>query len=189
MTTRSKKIHLLMYTKGDHYLNCATKLKDKCLKNKLVDNVAICTHEQLQSTDFYINNKELIDSHNAGYWVWKPFLIKEYLKNLDGGDYLIYHDGGNEAYKYYKNSFNMDSLEPFLEKISKEYNGILPGIWQNENHKEYCKQDCFHYMECEGDNYRNSKQISASWSVWQKGAQNIDNFLNVQECNKKIILY
>ena len=145
--TKDNKIHLVMFAKGEEYINCANKLKTKCLNKNLVNYAKIYTYREFQLTEFYIKNKKLIDSHRAGYWIWKPFIIKQYLNNLNYGDYLIYHDGGSEFYKYYINSFNMETLVPFLQKLSEEYDGLLPGLFQSSKHKEYCKQDCFHYMK------------------------------------------
>ena len=171
------KINLLLFSKGEHYKVPMNKIKEKALKNKIVDRVFDWTYEDLKKTNFYTENKDLLESHKIGYWAWKPYLIKETLKKINEGDYLIYHDGGNAVYRYYKNSFNID-LHPFCNWITKNFDGVLPGVYQDEKHVDHCKQDCFHFMNCNEDKYKSINQVSASWSFWQKGSPKIHPLLD-----------
>ena len=45
--------------------------------------------------DFYEKNKFILDQpRGAGYWLWKPLIIKDALSNVDEGDYVFYVDSG-----------------------------------------------------------------------------------------------
>ncbi len=49
---------------------------------------------QLQKTNFWKqNNYVFLQSKGVGYWLWKPFIIKETLEKLNDGEILIYADG------------------------------------------------------------------------------------------------
>lgn len=62
--------------------------------------------------DFWRNHGAFIAAHprGLGYWLWKPFLIREALSNLPDGDFLIYADAGCE----------------FIEDSSGDIAGLLP---------------------------------------------------------------
>lgn len=48
-------------------------------------------------TDYYTKNRRIFSfPRGAGYWIWKPYIIKKYLKTLSECDYLIYTDSGTE---------------------------------------------------------------------------------------------
>ena len=52
----------------------------------------------LHRTAFYSENKAILDlARGAGYWLWKPFIISETLKEMEEGDCLIYSDSGIEV--------------------------------------------------------------------------------------------
>lgn len=47
--------------------------------------------------DYYLKNKSIFNlSRGAGYWVWKPYIIRKFLKTLTPSDYLVYTDSGTE---------------------------------------------------------------------------------------------
>ena len=48
------------------------------------------TRKQLETTQFYKDNKKILDSPTgAGWWIWKPYYILETLKSANTGDYII----------------------------------------------------------------------------------------------------
>ena len=58
--------------------------------------------------------KILTESKGAGYWLWKPYIIKQKLKEINKGDYLIYMDSGGKFIK---------DPTPLLTKIDEK--GLL----------------------------------------------------------------
>ena len=45
--------------------------------------------------DFYAKNKFILDQpRGAGYWLWKPLIIKDALSTVGDGDYVFYVDSG-----------------------------------------------------------------------------------------------
>ena len=44
---------------------------------------------------FYVMNKFVLDlPRGAGYWLWKPYIIKDALASVEDGDYVFYVDSG-----------------------------------------------------------------------------------------------
>ena len=45
--------------------------------------------------DFYTRNKFILDQkRGAGYWLWKPYIIKDAFSTVNDGDYVFYVDSG-----------------------------------------------------------------------------------------------
>ena len=76
-------------------------------------NTFIYTDKDLINyTDFWNKHKDFIQNNHRGdgYWIWKPFLIKETIKNIKDGDILIYTDAGCE--------WNINGFKRFQEYIN-----------------------------------------------------------------------
>lgn len=125
------------------------------------------TTEWLKTTDFYLNNKEILDQpRGAGYWVWKPYIILEAMKQLDFGDLLIYCDSGAEI---------VSDITPLIDLCTQQ-EGILLFNAINKN-KLYTKKDCFVFMGCDSYKYWNHPQFMAGYQVYIKNERSI-GFLN-----------
>ena len=54
------------------------------------------TRKNLVETEFYKENKDLLDqAKGAGWWLWKPYYILETLKSSETNDFIIYSDCGD----------------------------------------------------------------------------------------------
>ena len=160
----SMKIHLV------------TLSNNKCKKgqNKLINSAKLLNifdnyftwdfDTDYKTTDFYKNNLPISSQpKGVGYWIWKPFLILEAFKKIDENDIVIYHDSGRPCYDW---KFDYE-IKDFIDEIIKNHKGV--GITFGPfKHGIYCKKDCFDKMNCETDQFRNHKQLSATWSIWQK---------------------
>lgn len=130
------------------------------------------TREKLQQTAFYKSHQDILDhQRGAGYWLWKPYIILDQLQKIEDGDFVVYWDCGKPARP---NRFT-HSIEPLLCWCQKHHDGIIPGVlvpWHGPN-KKWTKRDCFVYMDCDTDVFRNHPQIQATFSIWQKNAQSV----------------
>ena len=69
-------------------------------------------------------NKKILDAPKGiGYWLWKPFIILETMKNISEGDVIVYSDSGIEI---------IENLDPLIT-ICKEQKPVL--LFANENLK------------------------------------------------------
>lgn len=119
----------------------------------------------LETTDFYKKNKELLDNEiGAGLWAWKPYVILDSMKKTKEGDFIIYSDRKDMfspgLFKYVENNLDND-----------EFCMLLMGGSIN---KEYTKRDTFILMDCDEEDFWNSKQLEAGFSVWKNCEQSID---------------
>jgi len=116
------------------------------------------SRENLESTDFYQNNKSILDeSTGAGWWIWKPYFILDVLKSSNEGDFIIYCDCGDMF---------SPGLKSYVESILTEDDQCLLLVGNNRNGK-YTKRDCFIKMNCDEEDYHNSNQLEVGFMVWR----------------------
>ena len=116
------------------------------------------SRENLESTDFYQNNKSILDeSTGAGWWIWKPYFILDVLKSSNEGDFIIYCDCGDMF---------SPGLKSYVESAITEDDQCLLLVGNNLNGK-YTKRDCFIKMNCDEEDYHNSNQLEVGFMVWR----------------------
>jgi len=111
---------------------------------------------------FATKNKHIFDQKRGyGYWLWKPYIIRETLRQVKDGDAVFYIDSGNLIVS------NPNVLIDICKKTEK---GILlfenrdgaPAntIWKNY---QWTKYDCFKKMNCLDDVYTQGNQVDGSY--------------------------
>lgn len=122
--------------------------------------------------DFYSDFRNILEQkRGAGYWLWKPYIIKKILSELAYGDFLFYSDAGAIFLK------NVDILIENLERQNQDIMGFeLPLI-----EEQWTKRELFTSMMCEHQMYFYSNQILASFFLIKKSIISekfFDEFLN-----------
>lgn len=132
-----------------------------------IDKVISYTDKDLKQTDFYNQNKKILDEERgAGYWFWKPYVILKAMEKISEGDILFYVDSGAEF---------ISSISP-LTKLCKEQGGILL-FNGNSMNKFWTKRDCFIKMDCDSKRYREGFQSCGGYQVYIKNKKSME-FLN-----------
>ena len=97
-------IYLLTFAHGEIYLNSQKNMietKDICG----VDHQIEWNLEKLQTTDFYKNNKNLLDTKiGCGLYIWKPYLILDLLDKITEDDIIFYTYSSRYETDGFKNS-------------------------------------------------------------------------------------
>lgn len=108
------------------------------------------------------NEHILSQRRGAGYWLWKPYIIKKTLESIEDGDIVFYSDSG---------AVFIDSVKPLINICLNNTEGILCFHMEPlETNKEVLqtKKDTFVLMDCNTKEYQNSWARLASFSVWKK---------------------
>lgn len=109
-----------------------TKSAEVCRLSALRNNCqhAIAFTPGVIDNNFRTNNAAVLKAERgAGYWLWKPYVINETIKQMHDGDILIWCDAGVEV----TNNVNF-IIERMREPIFFFTNGF--------NHADWCKADC-----------------------------------------------
>jgi hypothetical protein len=92
-------IVFLTFGSHDHYISAGKRLIEQAKKLNIFTKCILYTSEDLK------NDKEFWKQHSSfilnnprgyGYWLWKPYLIKKTIQNMNKGDILLYLDSGCE---------------------------------------------------------------------------------------------
>ena len=157
----------VLVTFGDNKFKGALQLlKESALKNG-IDEVKIYTKKELQKTNFWKKNSYILNkSRGAGYWIWKPYIILDTLKELNNNDIVMYSDAAVEI---------ISSLNP-LFNIANQEDYLIFRLAGHHKNKTWTKRDTFILMNCDEQKYWNANQTTASYHLWKKTDKNI-NFL------------
>ena len=124
-----------------------------------IDRVRSHDWEDLRSTTFYQENRDILDQPTGmGFWLWKPHIILEALESVAEGDMVVYLDSGVEL---------IASLEP-LFSLCREGNPVLLFGNGNLRNGAWTKRDCFILMDCDGEAYWNAPQCDAACCLFQR---------------------
>ena len=111
-------------------------------------------------------SKEFLEKHQqhflytrgAGYWVWKPYIILNHVKNMNTDDILMYTDSGCHF---------INKITPLFNILEQTTNKVLVfNLSQVE--KDWTKRDCFKKLNCDTIEYTDSKQIMSTFFVCKK---------------------
>jgi hypothetical protein len=124
------------------------------------DNVFSFNRNDIDQS-FIEKNKHILDlNRGAGYWMWKPYVIKKALELIEEDEILFYSDSGLDFIK------PIDELIPFLDKTSEGL--LLFGLEDCHINKRWTKRDCFVLMGADNNEYTNAPQILASYVMLRK---------------------
>ena len=115
-------------------------------------------------TDFAEKNKEILSlPRGAGYWIWKPWIIREALRSMRPGDVLVYSDAGRTNY-YRFNRFPSN----IIGRAKNSRNGFIlgPAIYQHGPLSRWTKRDCLKIIDMDRSDIISRPIIQATWSVW-----------------------
>lgn len=117
--------------------------------------------------NFKSKNKKILDEKKgAGYWLWKPYIIKKTLSEVDYDDIIFYTDSG---------CYFIKSMENLFEAVKTNKDGIilqeLDDRYQNKN---WTKRDCFFYMNLDREPFLSKTMIIGGFILLRKNNFVID---------------
>jgi hypothetical protein len=145
------------------------------------DEVIAYNRAWLESTNFYLDNWEILDMpRGGGYWLWKPYIIIEAMKELDYDDVVFYMDAGDDIGD---NTFVI--IKDHL--VNNDY--MIGGLSYRPINRKYTKKDCFVLMGADFEEYYNTPQNEAGAIAFKKTTFN-EHLLNewLFYCRNKYII-
>lgn len=109
----------------------------------------------------------LKEPRGAGYWVWKPWIIRQALDRIGDGDVLIYSDAGKLPIKV-----PMMRTERLARLALMQPEGFIAGMQLNAGRNDHwTKRDAFVLMDCDREEIRAPNQIQVGWSAWTRSPE------------------
>lgn len=160
-TSRIRHAHFLVYSNGVEPFS--TNAQDYCDSAMAVgfDSATHVTEAQLRQTPFWEENSFILEQpRGAGYWLWKPWIILQKLRECGPDDIVIYNDAG----RYERGAFHQFPCFPHAatELCAMTPNRFIHGFigaWQVQG--EYTKRDAFILMDADTSEMRRMAQVCA----------------------------
>jgi len=169
-----KNINLLTFSNKNFSLS-TKRLVRQAKRFGVFKKIYSCNQSDIDF-DFKCKYKQILNSkRGAGYWIWKPYFINKYLKNLENGDFLLYLDAGCNLNKKGYNRF----LE-YIKLLEESDQGIISFALKHPEYK-YTNKACFDYFNWPKQN-RNNGQLQAAILFMRKNdllCEQIDSWLDV----------
>lgn len=143
-------------TFGSHgvYVDAAARLIQQADNINVFTEIKLITSENLTSEpEFWNSHKEFVtaNARGFGYWIWKPFIIKKSMDELENGDILLYLDAGSEI-----NCKESGQMRMLFECVKTDK--IIGSLTRIENDGEWNKMDLIESLDMNTDYYLNSRQ-------------------------------
>lgn len=111
--------------------------------------------------EFKEKNKKILEQERgAGYWLWKPYIIKKSLEKINNDEILFYSDSGISFIK------PIDELIDIMDSSSEKL--LLFELEDFHPNKRWTKRDCFVLMNLDSEPFLNQPQLLASYMVMRK---------------------
>ena len=126
---------------AEKYVEAGQRLVKQAEAIGLFDQCRLFVAEDLQTDkEFWAQHGAFIEQNKRGYgyWIWKPYLIKKMMAQMNDGDKLIYLDAGCEI--------DIRKKESFLKHLSYVEEDYLIASQTCIEH-EFCKIDLILKLE------------------------------------------
>jgi hypothetical protein len=129
---------------------------------------------------FREKNKSIFQyKRGAGYWLWKPYIIKDSLDKMEEGDYLIYSDAGSAFIR---------PISYLIDAMKKEQTDVM---CFEIGAKERCwsKRDALLLLEADKEEYLDRGQICGTYLILRKTKDScilVDDYLKYAQ-DRRII--
>lgn len=149
------KVWLVSYAGGNdvHFSNQFTLMQSAL--NKCVNNMKAYNPASLDSAFIEKNRGILSLSRGNGYWLWKPYIILDTLKQIPEGDIVLYVDSGVKIIN------QLDSLLTNLRNFD------ILAFENTHTNRKYVKRDLLKIMNMDTPEVLDSKQLHASYLAFR----------------------
>ena len=166
-----KKIHFITY--GDNnFNNSKIRLCNEAIKSKWFDTVSDYGPDDL-SDEFKNKFKYILSQERgAGYWIWKCYIIKKKLNEINDNDILIYLDAGCTI-----NTKGINRFYEYIDILDESETGII-SFQMGSDEKLWTTKEIFDYFDIGLDHeIANSGQIMATVRIMKKN-KNLINMID-----------
>ncbi len=128
------KKYLINYAHITHY-NSQKGNSQSGLSNGGFDEVFSYNYSDIDD-EFKEKNKHILEQpRGAGFWLWKPYIIKKTLEKIEENDLLFYSDSGILVHSFnsvkdLKNNFSEELIKEFPDIIEVDNEFPLPALYR-----------------------------------------------------------
>ncbi len=149
---------------ADERFRTAQKYNSKAALRYGADKVIEYSKEKIDK-EFYDKNKGILDeSRGSGYWLWKPYIIRDALYKAEEGDYIVYTDAGAAF---------VDRIDKLISCMKRDNADIM--LFSLDNlERRYTKRDALILMDCDSPIYYDSFQRLAGYEIYRRSDRSLE---------------
>jgi hypothetical protein len=165
---RKPRAHFLAFATPEYALSLELSVEGA---RPYFESIRTWDREELKTTQFYRDNREILDQpRGAGYWLWKPYIIRERLREIPEGDILMYLDAGARI---------IADPTPLFEIAERVEIMVFAGHYAGRDGVPYrcaqwTKRDCFVLMGCDSPEYHEARMLDASILLVKNGPRAVE---------------
>lgn len=155
-------VTLVTFATPDWAMACE-RLAASALENG-VDRVARYGTQDLLGSPFHFEHLQLLSGRKGfGYWIWKPYFIREVLRRARPGEILIYADAGSTI---------MAPVAPLVQ-IARDRSPIVAFGLHGHANRTWIKRDAFIALDCDTPRYWNAEAWNGACQVYRAGPESL----------------
>lgn len=149
---KSRNIYFLSYG-NDRFKNSIVRIEKEAEQMNIFTKI-LCYKEEDLDSEFTDVHGEFVKNNQrgGGYWIWKPYLVKKTLQELNDNDILVYVDSGSVL-----NQSGLERLKEYFDIIDKSKYGIL-SFQLPYLEKNWTKNDIFKH-------FNSDQSIKDAWQL------------------------
>lgn len=162
-----KKVVFLSF--GDNkYKPTLKRIEKEALHSGFFSDIKVLSDKDL-AKEYKKKYKDRFKLRGFGYWMWKSYIIKKEISNLNDGDIIVYADAGCTINNLARKRFN-----EYIEYITSSKSGILTFSQENLIERYYTKADLLSFTKT-----LQNKSIIDSPQLWA-------GCFFIRKCNESI---
>jgi len=127
-------MQFITFASHDNYIDAGNRLLKQAAELNVFDNIYLNTVKDLEGAFWDKHSKFIMENPKGfGYWIWKPYLIKKKMDEMEDGDILLYLDSGCEI-----DCREREYFMEYVEYVKKDY---ILGTLGKTTVEESCKMD------------------------------------------------
>ncbi len=163
-TSHNKASWLISFADGEVHKSNQNFLISNAV-NKGFTHIISYNKNDIDKTYYDKHSHILKQQRGAGYWLWKPYLIKKTLQMINDGEFLFYIDSGN--------SLVQNNVDFFIDKLNEAKADIL--LFKNYyTNAQFIKRDTYKLMNIEEDKYKDLYHLGAFVIILRKSNRSIE---------------
>ena len=168
------KIHFITYA-NEVYKKASFRLCNEAKDTNWFDSITNYSPIDLDD-NFKEKFKNLLNKRGAGYWIWKSYIIKKKLQEIDENDILIYMDAGCTI-----NSNGEKRFYEYIDLLNNSNEGVLSFQLKNKHiEKIWTTKEIFEHFNINLDStIANSPQILSTVRVMKKN-ENLTRLIDIE---------
>jgi hypothetical protein len=177
-------IYFITFGSHNNYVDAAKRLVKQAENLQIFDKIIMYTLDDLiLSNIFWKSHQNFIQNNprGFGYWLWKPYLIKKTIDQMQDNDILLYLDCGCEI--------DVTEKEYFIECCEIVKKDYIIGTLGMTLVEESCKMDLLLKLDMNQDKYLKTRMHQAGANlilVCDKTRKLINEWFELC-CNYKLI--